>query len=94
MSNKEDRLYRYNLVEGRDSALHFTFEFSEKNTSIRFARTFFLSNLSQHYMQAYYFSDDEDERKPNSNGKNNELNTKILFNAYVSLLLTFQGVSD
>lgn len=46
LSNKEDRLYRYNLVEGRDAALHFTFEFTEKNTNIRFARTSFLSNLS------------------------------------------------
>ena len=40
-------------------------------------------------MEGYYFSDDEEERKSNSNGKVNELNTKVLFNAYVSLILTF-----
>jgi hypothetical protein len=94
LSNKEERLYKYNLVDGKDSALHFTFEFSEKNTNIRFARSYFLSNLSQHYMQDYYFTDDEEERKSNPNGKMNELNTKVLFNTYVSLLLTFQDTSD
>lgn len=40
-------------------------------------------------MQGYYFSDEEEERKTNPNGKINELNTKVLFNAYVSLLKTF-----
>ena len=62
MSNKEDRLYKYNLVNNKNSALHFTFEFVEKNTNIRFARTYFLSNLSQHYMQDYFFYEDEDKR--------------------------------
>ncbi len=46
LSNKEDRIYKYNLVENRDSALHLTVEFAEKNTSFRFGRTYFLSNLS------------------------------------------------
>lgn len=89
LSNKDDRLYKYNLADGKDSALHFTFEFTEKNTNIRFARTYFLNNLSQHYMNGYFFSEDEDERILNSNGKINELNTKVLFNAYISLILTF-----
>jgi hypothetical protein len=47
LSNKEERLYKYNLADNKDSALHFTIEFVEKNTSIRFARTYFLNNLSQ-----------------------------------------------
>ena len=59
LSNKEDRIYKYNLVDNKDGALHFTMEFVEKNTNIRFARTYFLSNLSQHYMQGYTFSEDE-----------------------------------
>lgn len=61
LSNKEDRIYKYNLVDGKDSALHFTFEFVEKNTNIRFARSYFLSNLSSHYMEGYTFSEDEEE---------------------------------
>lgn len=76
-------------MDGKDSAQHFTFEFTEKNTNIRFARTFFLNNLSQHYMEGYYFTDDEEERKYTDNGRANELHNKILFNAYVSLILTF-----
>lgn len=46
LSNKDVRLYKHNMVEDKDAALHFTFEFAEKNTNIRFARSYFLSNLS------------------------------------------------
>ena len=45
LSTKEDRLYKFNLHEGKE-ALHMTLEFVEKNTNIRFARTYFLSALS------------------------------------------------
>lgn len=45
-------------------------------------------------MEGYHFSDDEEERKANSHGKINELNTKVLFNAYIALILTFQNVSE
>lgn len=61
LSNKEDKIYKYNQIN-RDSALHFTVEYTEKNTNLRFARTYFLSNLSQHYMQGYFFSEEEEER--------------------------------
>ena len=60
LANKEDRIYKYNLIDGKDSALHMTLEFVEKNTNIRFARSYFLSNLSSHYMEGYTFSEDED----------------------------------
>ena len=94
LSNKEERLYKYNLIDGKDSALHFTFEFSEKNTNLRFARTYFLSNLSQRYMEDYFFTDEEEERKANPNGRINELNSKTLFNSYVCLLMAFKEVSE
>lgn len=63
LSNKEERLYKHNINDS--SALHFTVEFNEKNTNIRFARTYFLTNLSQHYMKGYYFSEEEEFRQPN-----------------------------
>lgn len=46
LSDKETRLYKYNYEGNTDSALHMTVEFVEKNTSLRFARTYFLNNLS------------------------------------------------
>lgn len=46
VSDKETRLYNYNYAGNTDSALHLTMEFVEKNTSMRFARTYFLNNLS------------------------------------------------
>lgn len=94
VSNKEDRLYKYNQVDGKDSAQHYTVEYTEKNTNIRFARTYFLSNLSQHYMQDYYFSEEEENRKPSDQGRINELNSRFLFNAYLSLLSTFTTISN
>jgi hypothetical protein len=45
VSSKEDRLYKFN-VANNDSTQHLTLEFVEKNTSLRFARTYFLSSLS------------------------------------------------
>ncbi len=45
-------------------------------------------------MADYYFTDDIEERKSNPNGKVNELNTKVLLNSYISLLLTFQETGE
>jgi hypothetical protein len=47
LSNKEDRIYKLNMADNnKEAALHFTIEFTEKNTNLRFARTYFLTNLS------------------------------------------------
>lgn len=45
-------------------------------------------------MKGYHFSEDEDERQPNINGKINELNSKLLFNAYTSLVMTYNNISQ
>ena len=94
LSHKEDRLYKHNLNMQKenggeeDPVLHMTTEFVEKNTNIRFARTYFLHNLSEHYMQGYSFSDDpEEQAKLNSN--EHEMNVKVLLKAYTALLFTF-----
>tara|TARA_B110000285_G_scaffold214596_1_gene260129 strand:+ start:1104 stop:1409 length:306 start_codon:yes stop_codon:yes gene_type:complete len=80
--------------EQKDSAQHFTIEYVEKNTGLRFARTYFLTNLSQNYMRNIYFSQDPDFRTPNEQGKVNELNAKTLFTVYWALIKTFQECSE
>lgn len=60
LSCKEERLYKYNLIDNKDGALHMTIEFNEKNTNLRFARTYFLNNLSNHYMQKYNYAEEEE----------------------------------
>jgi hypothetical protein len=40
-------------------------------------------------MKGYFFTDDEDERVLSAQGKINEQNTKVLFNAYISIIKTF-----
>lgn len=84
----------FNKDEDKDSALHFTLESGDRTTNMRFARTYFLNNLSQHYMKGYFFTDDEDERVLSKQGKINELNSRILFNAYYCLIQTFNKVKS
>lgn len=69
-------------------------EYVEKNTNLRFARTYFLSNMAQNYMKNMYFSQDEDFRGTCATGKLNELNTKTLFNVYHALIQAYQDCSD
>ena len=64
-SEKSDNrytLYKTNNCDGRHTALHMTLEHIEKNTSIRFARTMFLTTLvkDENYMKDVWFSDDDD----------------------------------
>lgn len=85
LSDKEVRLYKINHDEN-DSTVHFTIEYVEKNSGLRFARTYFLSNLSQNYMRNIYFSQDEEFRRPAPQGKVHEQNAKTLFNIYRALI--------
>jgi hypothetical protein len=87
------RLYKINH-EDNDSTVHFTMEYVEKNSGLRFARTYFLSNLSQNYMRNIYFSQEEEFRKPSPNGKIQELNGKTLFSVYRALIQTYQECSS
>ena len=90
-SNETDKFYK---LEGKDSALHTTVEFVEKNTSIRFARTYFLTNLSQDYMKDHFFTEDEELRVTSEQGDNNEKNSKLLFELYHSLFKTHTEISN
>lgn len=94
LSDAETRLYKLNFEENKDSAVHFTFEYVDGNTKMRFARTYFLSTLSPNYMRNIYFSEDEEKRKPNERGPENEYNTKRLFQVYRALVQTYNECSD
>ena len=45
-------------------------------------------------MKDYYFSEDVDQRQPSAQGKINEQNARFLLNAYMSILLTYETISD
>jgi hypothetical protein len=62
VSDPDTRLYKYNYEDQANGALHFTIESVEKNTNMRFARTYFLTNLSKGYMRDTYFSQEEEFR--------------------------------
>jgi hypothetical protein len=95
LSDKETRLYKFNYENGiNNTALHYTLEYVEKNNGYRFARTFFLCNLSSNYMKNMYFSDDEDYRIADPQGKINELNAKTLLTVYRALIQTYEECSD
>lgn len=46
VSDTEARMFKYNNIDEKNGAIHFTMEYVEKNTNLRFARTYFLTNLS------------------------------------------------
>lgn len=73
---------------------HLTIEYVEKNTNLRFCRTYFLTNLSQNYMRNMWFSEEDEFRVANPQGKINELNAKTLFQVYRGLIQTFEECSD
>lgn len=72
-----------------DSALHFTMEYVDKNSSIRFGRTYFLSNLSSEYMKDTFLSDNDDQRVKSPAGRANEQNSEYLLNIYCALIRSF-----
>lgn len=45
-------------------------------------------------MKGYFFSDEEEYQQLDEQGKVNENNSRILLNAYISLLLTFESISE
>ena len=45
-------------------------------------------------MKGYFFSDEEEYQQLDEQGKVNENNSRILLNAYISLLLTFERISE
>ena len=94
LSDKETKLYRFNYESNTDAALHLTMEFVEKNTSLRFARTYFLHNLSQNYMKNGYFSDDEEGREASKQGRANELNVRTMLEVYQALITTYNECTN
>jgi len=58
----------FDAEDTQNSALHTTFEHIEKNSGLRFARTFFLSTLprDEKYMEGVWFSRDLDHQSPNN----------------------------
>ena len=72
-----------------------TLEHTEKNTSIRFARTMFLTTLvrDENYMKGVYFVDDKDEWTTSEQGLNNQRNALTLFNVYQALIKAYETCS-
>lgn len=91
-SDQEDGLYKFNSDKMNNHALHMTMEFVDINTNLRFARTYFLSNLSEGYMHNTFFSDNDDFRVLSPQGKKCERNTKLLFEVYTALIRVFEEV--
>ena len=94
LSETETRLYKFNHEHENNVPQHFTIEYVEKNTNLRFCRTYFLTNLSQNYMRNIWFSEEEEFRTANPQGKINELNAKTLFQVYRGLIQTYDECSD
>lgn len=71
-----------------------TVEYVERQANVRFARTYFLTNLSQNYMKDYSFTEDEDLQETSEIGRDREADTRLLFNVYFSLIVAFRQISE
>ena len=94
-SDKTYTIFKTNNCDARHTALHMTLEHTEKNTSIRFARTMFLTTLvrDENYMKGVYFVDDKDEWTTSEQGLNNQKNALTLFNVYQALIKAYETCS-
>lgn len=94
-ADKSYSIFKTNNCDGRHTALHMTLEHTEKSTSIRFARTMFLTTLvrDENYMKGVYFTDDKDEWTASEQGLANQKNALTLFNVYQALIKAFETVS-
>lgn len=73
--------------------VHMTVEFVERRTSLRFARTYMLSNCSQNYMEGYNYND-EPVLEIDEGAKFNEQSSNFLLHAYISLIKTFHIIKN
>jgi len=74
------------------SSLHFTIEWTDVNTGMRFARTLFLSTLADDdYMKDVHFT--LEDRSTNEKGREAQKNTKILFYMYLALTRAYNELS-
>ena len=96
VSETEQPIFNYNNDDGKHSAIHATIEHNEKNSGMRFARTFFLSTLvaDEKYMDGVWFSEDADHKIPSDQGLLNQRNSLTLFNCYSALVKAFTLVSE
>lgn len=77
-SDKERKIWKLNEETNNKSAyntdkcLHFTLEYTDVNTGMRFARTMFLTTLvSENYMKDVHLSPDDDSHSTNQFGREN-----------------------
>lgn len=69
LSNKNDKLWKYNNSDGKHSCQHLTVEYADAETGMRWARTYFLNALvASNFMSGIHFTEDEDLRVPDSAG--------------------------
>jgi hypothetical protein len=80
-------------TEDGSASLHFTIEWTDMNTGMRFARTLFLSTLADDdYMKDVHFS--LEDRNTNSQGRECQKNTKTLFYMYLALMRAYNELSN
>ena len=92
-SDKEHGLYKYSS-KLHNHALHMTLDYVDISTNMRFARTYFLSNLSKGYMMNTFFSQNDDFRALSPEGKKNEHHTWIMFQVYTALIKVYEEVKQ
>jgi len=73
-SESKKPIFDFNNEDGKHSALHATVEHCERNSGLRFARTYFLSTLArdEKYLEGMWLSSDADHQRPSDQGLLNQ----------------------
>lgn len=81
------------VVKDNRVPVHMTVEYVEKRTSLRFARTYMLSNCASEYMKGYNL-DDIDEERDTVSAAFSEKSAMFILKAYICLMKAFNIIKD
>ena len=91
--SSEEQLWKVNHDNPNRLPVHMTMEYVERRSSMRFARTYMLSNCSVNYMEGYFLDEvGETEKDPDS--KFNEKAAHFISHAYIAMVKAFKHLKE
>lgn len=92
--SSDSKLWQINQENSDRIPVHLTIEYVERRSSLRFARTYMLSNCAVNYMKGFELDSDDRERRVNPNAQFNEQAAYFLVHSYISLIKAFNYIKE
>lgn len=91
--SSDEQLWKVNHENSEKVPVHMTLEYVERRSSMRFARTYMLSNCAINYMNGYT-KDDQQIIEPGETSQFNEQSAHFISHAYISMMKAFNHVKE